>query len=89
MGGFGRFIKADATTRALTDLRAYRCQIVLDSLLDVPQNLSIVLGEEVFSVMVHLVSWERIDVGGGGTPPPPLHNGPTEGEAVDDDSDAN
>lgn len=67
MGGFGRFVKADAATRAMTDLRAFRCQVILDSLRDVPQNLSVVLGEEAFSVMLHIESWEWINNGGVAT----------------------
>lgn len=59
-------MKANATFRVVTDLRVFRCQIVLYSLLDVPLNLSVVLGKELYSVMVHLESWERIDNGGGG-----------------------
>ncbi|XP_020112299.1 uncharacterized protein LOC109726877 [Ananas comosus] len=75
VGGFGRFIKADDTTKAMTDLRAFRCQINLDSLREIPQNLSIVLGEEIFSVMVHLESWERVAAGNGGEPPAPPRDG--------------
>nr|CAD1837721.1 unnamed protein product [Ananas comosus var. bracteatus] len=62
---WGRFVKADANTRAMTDLHAYRCQIILDSVLDVPQNLSVLLGDERFAVMVHIESWELIEAGGG------------------------
>ncbi|OAY70654.1 hypothetical protein ACMD2_25377 [Ananas comosus] len=75
--GFGRFIKADEVTKAMTDLRAFRCQIILDTLTDIPQNLSIVLGEERYPVMVHLESWERaVDEARGDPPgPPPGGNG--------------
>uniref|UniRef100_A0A6V7QXD9 DUF4283 domain-containing protein n=1 Tax=Ananas comosus var. bracteatus TaxID=296719 RepID=A0A6V7QXD9_ANACO len=79
VGGFGRFVKADAVSRANLDLRAFRCQIVLDSLLDVPQNLSVVLGDEVFAVMVHLEHWERIEEGGRVDPPQPPQDGQEEG----------
>nr|CAD1817277.1 unnamed protein product [Ananas comosus var. bracteatus] len=87
VGGFGRFVKADANTRALTDLRAYRCQIILDSVSDVPLNLSVLLGEERFSVMVHIDSWEMIEDGGGGDPPLPPQDGLEQGEMEDDGSD--
>nr|CAD1840641.1 unnamed protein product [Ananas comosus var. bracteatus] len=87
VGGFGRFVKADATTRAMTDLRAYRCQVVMDSMLDVPQNQSIVLGDELFSVMVHLESWKFIADGGGGDPPVPPQDGPEEGQIEEGDAD--
>nr|CAD1823789.1 unnamed protein product [Ananas comosus var. bracteatus] len=60
-------------------------QIVLDSLLDVPQNLSVVLDDEVFAVMVHLENWERIEDRGGGDPPQPPQDEPEEGEIEDDD----
>nr|CAD1827268.1 unnamed protein product [Ananas comosus var. bracteatus] len=61
VSGFGRFVKADPVTRAMTDLRAFRCQIVLDSVFDVPQNLLIMLDKQLHPVMVHLESWERIE----------------------------
>nr|CAD1830281.1 unnamed protein product [Ananas comosus var. bracteatus] len=89
VGGFGRFVKADATTRATTDLRAFRCQIVLDSVFDVPQNLSIVLGEVLYSVMVHLESWERIEDVADGDPPISPQNGSEEGEMDEDEIDIN
>nr|CAD1819186.1 unnamed protein product [Ananas comosus var. bracteatus] len=70
--GFGRFVKADEVTKAMSDLRAFRCQIILDTLTDIPQNLAIILGEERFPVMVHLESWERaVDEAHGDPPGPP------------------
>ncbi|OAY82374.1 Cytochrome b-c1 complex subunit 6 [Ananas comosus] len=60
----------------MTDLRAFKCQISLDSLRDIPQIMSIVLGEEVFSVMLHLESWERVANVEGGEPPAPPQGGP-------------
>uniref|UniRef100_A0A6V7QYG8 CCHC-type domain-containing protein n=1 Tax=Ananas comosus var. bracteatus TaxID=296719 RepID=A0A6V7QYG8_ANACO len=88
VSGFGRFVKADSVTKAMTDLRAFRCQVVLDSVRDVPQNLSIVLDEEQHPVMVHIESWERIEEGGRGDPPVPPRNGPEEG-GMDEDGDDN
>nr|CAD1837335.1 unnamed protein product [Ananas comosus var. bracteatus] len=79
VGGFGRFVKADETTKAMTDLRAFRCQITLDSLGDIPHYLSVVLGEELFAVTVHLESWERALEGGNNGPSAPLHNGSENG----------
>nr|CAD1842921.1 unnamed protein product [Ananas comosus var. bracteatus] len=87
VGGFGRFVKADATTKAMTDLRAFRCQIVLDSVWDIPQNLSVVLGEESFPVMVHLESWRRVAEGGGADPPAPPQNGPDNDEHDDQEGE--
>nr|CAD1833671.1 unnamed protein product [Ananas comosus var. bracteatus] len=39
VSSFGRFIKADEVTKAMTDLRAFRCQIALDSIYSILQNL--------------------------------------------------
>lgn len=71
VSGFGRFIKADGPTKSLTDLRAFRCQIALDSIHSIPQNLSVIIGEELFHVLVHLERWERNDDGGVNAPPGP------------------
>nr|CAD1832251.1 unnamed protein product [Ananas comosus var. bracteatus] len=38
ISGFGRFIKADDETKALTDFRAFRCQIALDSINNIPRT---------------------------------------------------
>nr|CAD1832859.1 unnamed protein product [Ananas comosus var. bracteatus] len=75
ISGFGRFIKADAVTKAMTDLRAFRCQIALDSINSIPQNLSVIVGEELFPVMIHLERWERSEEGGAAAPPAPPRNG--------------
>nr|CAD1841865.1 unnamed protein product [Ananas comosus var. bracteatus] len=74
ISSFGRFIRADAATKAMTDLRAYRCQIALDSIYNIPQNLSVIVGEELFPVMVHLERWERAEEGGVEAPPAPPRN---------------
>nr|CAD1832665.1 unnamed protein product [Ananas comosus var. bracteatus] len=71
VSSFGRFIKADSATKAMTDLRAFRCQIALDSINNVPENLSVIVGEELFPVRVHLERWERTDEGGAEVPPAP------------------
>nr|CAD1831643.1 unnamed protein product [Ananas comosus var. bracteatus] len=71
VGGFERFVKADDITKGMTNLRTFRCQITLDSLRDIPQNMAIVLEEEVFSVRIHLESWERVTDAAGEDPPPP------------------
>lgn len=36
VSGFGRFVMADETTKVMTNLRAFRCQITLDSITDIP-----------------------------------------------------
>nr|CAD1840647.1 unnamed protein product [Ananas comosus var. bracteatus] len=53
INSFGRFIKVDDVTKAITDLRAFRCQIVLDSISN-PQNPSVIVDKELFSIMVDL-----------------------------------
>lgn len=65
-------------TKAMTDLRAFRCQITLELASDIPQNLFVVLGEEIFSVMVHLESWESAEGPRGDEPPTPPQNGPDD-----------
>nr|CAD1839827.1 unnamed protein product [Ananas comosus var. bracteatus] len=85
VSSFGRFIKADNVTKAMTDLQAFRCQIALDSIYNIPQNLSVIVGEELFPVMVHLERWERADVGGVDAPPAPPRDGDGNGgERADD-----
>nr|CAD1833442.1 unnamed protein product [Ananas comosus var. bracteatus] len=76
VSGFGRFVMADETTKAMTDLHAFRCQITLDSITDIPQNLAVVLGEELFSVMIHLEDWERVVDVAGRHPPALPQNEP-------------
>ncbi|OAY65254.1 hypothetical protein ACMD2_16588 [Ananas comosus] len=79
ISGFGRFIKADEETKAMTNFRAFRCQIALDSIYNIPQNLSVIIGEELFPVMVHLERWERIVEGGAAAPPAPPPAPPENG----------
>ncbi len=79
ISGFGRFLRADGVTKEMSDLRAYRCRIAVDEIWEIPQNLSVVLGEEVFAVQVHLESWERAPAGGGDDLPAPPPNGPNDG----------
>lgn len=54
MSGFGKVIKADEATKAMIDLIVFRCQITIDSIREIPQNLSIVLGEESFLVIIYI-----------------------------------
>ncbi len=75
VSGFGRFIRADDVSKEMSDLRAYRCRIAVDKIREVPRNLSLPLGDEVFTVQVHLESWERVQVGGGDEPPVPPPDG--------------
>ncbi len=77
ISGFGRFVRADDVSKEMSDLRAYRCRIDVDEIREVPRNLSLLLGDEVFTMQVHLESWERVQVGGGDetpVPPPDGHN---------------
>nr|CAD1830161.1 unnamed protein product [Ananas comosus var. bracteatus] len=69
VGGFGRFLRADENSKSMTNLRAYRCRIAVHELTDIPHNLSLILGDESFPVMVSIDSWEE-DTGVDGQPPP-------------------
>ncbi len=77
--GFGRFVRADDTSTNLSDLRAYRCRIVVDDITEIPRRLAVVMGEEVIDVHVHLESYERLRQGVADQPPPPAPNGPNGG----------
>ncbi len=67
--GFGRFIRADETSKNMTDLRAFRCRIAVDGVSDIPHRLSIVLGDEAVDILVQLESFERVQEGGVDEPP--------------------
>ncbi len=62
--GFGRFIRADDTSKNMSDLRAYRCRIAVDDLREIPQRLAIVIGDEIVDIFVHLESSELVREGG-------------------------
>ncbi|OAY70133.1 hypothetical protein ACMD2_24238 [Ananas comosus] len=68
VSSFRRFLRADDVTESMSDLRAFRCQIATDSLGSIPQNLNLVLGEDLLTVQVHLESWERTDANDGEDP---------------------
>ncbi len=79
IGGFGRFFRADDTSKNMTDLRAFRCRIAVDSVNDIPHRLSIILGDEVVDILVYLESFERVTEDGEDAPqqapqPPPPNN---------------
>ncbi len=76
VSGFGRFVRADENSKNMTDLRTYRCRIVVDDVSEIPHRLSIILGEEVLAVHVHVESTERLRMGGDAIPPPPPAAGP-------------
>ncbi len=76
VSGFGRFIREDENSKNMIDLRAYRCRIAVDDVREIPHRLSVVLGEEIFDIHVHLESSERIRAGGDEQPPPPAPHGP-------------
>ncbi len=65
ISGFGRFIRADDTSKNMNDLRAYRCRIAVDDIREIPQRLAIVLGDEIIDIIVHLESSEQIQEEGG------------------------
>ncbi len=82
--GFGLFIRADNSSKNMTDLRAYRCRIAVDDLLEIPHRLAIVMGDEVVDISVHIESSERVREAGEDQPPlppqPPLEPAPGGGD---------
>ncbi len=84
VSSFERFIRADDTSKNMTDLRAYRCRIAVDDIGEIPQRLTIVLGDEVLDIAVHMESSERVRDGGGDDPPPPAPSGPNGGRRDSD-----
>ncbi len=66
--GFARFIRADETTKSMTDLRTYRCRIAVDHVSEIPRRLSLIVGDEAVDISIFLESYER-SRGGGGDPP--------------------
>ncbi len=71
VSGFGRFIRADENSKNMTDLRAYRCRVAVDDVREIPRRLSIIMGDEIIAVHVHLESSERLRARGDDHPPPP------------------
>ncbi len=72
ISGFGRFIRADDASKTMTDLRAYRCRIAIEDVLEIPRRLAIVLGDEVVEISVHVESSELVrDAGEVQQPLPP------------------
>ncbi len=95
VGGFGRFLRADETTKNMIDLRVYRCWIAVDNVGEIPRRLSIVVGDEVVDISIFLESSERIR--GGNVDPPPQppaphpdapNDSPRRGPRRDGDGDA-
>ncbi len=79
VGGFGRFIRDDETSRNMSDLQAYLCRISVDDVREIPHRLSIVLGEELVDIHVHLESSECIRAGGADQPSLPDPMGLNDG----------
>nr|CAD1824631.1 unnamed protein product [Ananas comosus var. bracteatus] len=79
VGGFGRFLRADKNSKSMNDLRAYRCRVAIHALTDVPQNVSLIVGDEMFPILVTIESWEE-DHGAAAQPPATT----TAGRANDD-----
>ncbi len=81
VGGFGRFLRADETTKSMTDLRVYRCRVAVDRVSEIPRRLSIVVGDEAVDISIFLESSKRIQ-GGNADPPPqppaPLPDAPDD-----------
>ncbi len=69
--GFGRFIRADDSSKNMTDLRAYRCRVAIDDVQEIPHRLALVMGDEVVDIFIHIESSERVRDAGDQLPPPP------------------
>ncbi len=54
--GFGRFIRADVNSINLVDLTGFKCLIAVDDLTDIPEHLSISMGDFVVSASVRIES---------------------------------
>ncbi len=54
--GFGRFLKADEQSIDMMDMFGFRCLIAVDALADVPEHLSVLMGDFVVSVPVRIES---------------------------------
>ncbi len=56
VGGFGCFLRADDNSINIVDLTGYRCQVAVDDLADIPEHLTISLGDVVLTVPVRIES---------------------------------
>ncbi len=54
--GFGRFIRADVNSINLVDLIGFKCLIAVDDLADIPEHLSISMGDFITSSPVRIES---------------------------------
>lgn len=63
---FDKFFRVDEAAKRMTDLKAFHCQIVVDVLWDIPQNITIALGDDIAFVLVQLES-SKMEGDYGGT----------------------
>ncbi len=54
--GFGRFLRADTNSINLVDLIGFRCLIAIDDLTDIPEHLSISMGDLIVFASVRIES---------------------------------
>nr|CAD1842588.1 unnamed protein product [Ananas comosus var. bracteatus] len=54
VNSFGRYLRVDEKSINMLDLIGFRCQIAVDDLAEVPENLAITLGDLVVNVIVQL-----------------------------------
>ncbi len=56
VNGFGRYLRADDSSRNLLDLNFFKCQVAVEDPADVPENLFLTLGDHLVSIRVVLAS---------------------------------
>ncbi len=68
VNSFGRFLKAADSSINMVDLVGFRCLIAVDNLAEIPESLSITLGDLLVSVFVILESTAPFGGDDRGTP---------------------
>nr|CAD1836534.1 unnamed protein product [Ananas comosus var. bracteatus] len=56
VNGFERYLKADNNSLNVLDLICFRCQVAVEDPVDIPENLSLTIGDLIVSVEVQLES---------------------------------
>lgn len=60
VNGFGRLLRVDDESINMMDISKYRCEIAVDDLREIPQVISITLGDDVIPVVVQVERWVRV-----------------------------
>ncbi len=77
VGGFGRFLHADDNSVNILDMTGFRCQVAVLDLADIPEHLTISLGDVVVTVPVRIENTAQF--GGNDHGIPFVGGGPSEG----------